>query len=307
MRTYYSITFLKVILPVFVFLIFSSFILDKKPKHPFGRKFKVPKTYVYIPSGELYKNPDHKIKVLPFFMSSTEITNQQYNEFLADLKQQGKTEAYEIAQQHPDKWRERPHFYGEPFVNHYPTHPAYNEYPVLAISKEGAELYCQWLTEKLQPNYPKHEIKFRLPTENEWEYAARGGHQLAPYPWGGYYLRNAKGCFLANFKTIGTGNIHTNRKTNEYEVIVGHLPAKIAMPVTVKSYFPNDYGLYNMVGNAAEMLSTKSTDGKGNRTKGGCFDSTGYDIKIDAADEFEGWTEPSPFIGFRTIMDVVEK
>lgn len=278
--------------------------MEKKPKHPFGKKFKVPKSYTYIPSGKLMVGRVTKISVLPFFMSKTEISNLEYNEFLADLKKQGKTKDYELAKQNPEKWNNKPYTYGEPFVKNYSTHPAYHDYPVLTISKKGAELYCQWLTKKLQPIYPKHNINFRLPTEHEWEYAARGGHNLAPYPWGGYYLRNAKGCFLANFKRIGTGNIHTNRKTNEYEVIVGKTPADPAMPTNVTSYFPNDYGLYNMVGNAAEMISTKSTTNDGNRTKGGCFDSTGYDIKIDSEDEFDGWKEPSPFIGFRTIMDV---
>ena len=70
------------------------------------------------------------------------------------------------------------------------------------------------------------------------------------------------------------------------------------MPTKVKSYFPNDYGLVNMVGYATEMISTKSLTSDGNRTKGGCFDSTGFDSKFDSEDEFDGWTEPSPSIGF---------
>lgn len=77
---------------------------------------------------------------------------------------------------------------------------------------------------------------FRLPSEQEWEYAARGGKQDAPYPWGAYYTRNAKGCLLANFKP-GRGN---------YPEDGGQRTVK------VDSYFPNDYGLYCMAGNVSE-------------------------------------------------------
>ncbi len=99
MKTRFSISVIALLLFA---LLSSSFLLEKKPKHPFGKRFKVPKTYTYIPSGTLLMFNKTKISVLPFFMSKTEITNLEYNEFLADLKKQGKTEQYEIAKQHPE-------------------------------------------------------------------------------------------------------------------------------------------------------------------------------------------------------------
>jgi gliding motility-associated lipoprotein GldK len=85
---------------------------------------------------------------------------------------------------------------------------------------------------------------FRLPTEHEWEYAARGGRDNAPYPWGGPYIRNSKGCLLANFKP-GRGNYPED----------GGL-----YTVKADAYYPNDYGLYNMSGNVAEWTSSAYYD-----------------------------------------------
>lgn len=82
--------------------------------------------------------------------------------------------------------------------------------------------------------------EFRLPSEAEWEYAARGGHDLSPYPWGGPYMRNSKGCLLANFKP-GRGNYPEDGGMHT---------------VKADAYFPNDYGLYCMAGNVAEWTSS---------------------------------------------------
>jgi gliding motility-associated lipoprotein GldK len=78
-----------------------------------------------------------------------------------------------------------------------------------------------------------------LPTESEWEYASRGNLDASPYPWGGPYTRNIKGCFLANFKPL-RGNY----------VADGGLKT-----VKTASYNPNGYGLYDMSGNVAEWTS----------------------------------------------------
>ena len=134
--------------------------------------------------------------------------------------------------------------YNEPMTRNYFWHPAFDDYPVVGITWEQANAFCYWRT-KLWNTYRTgygevNTEDFRLPTEHEWEYAARGGHDLAPYPWGGYYVRNAKGCILANFKP-GRGNYPED----------GGL-----YTVKADAYFPNDYGLFNMAGNVSEWTSS---------------------------------------------------
>lgn len=133
--------------------------------------------------------------------------------------------------------------YNEPFTRNYFWHPAFDDYPVVGVNWVQATAFCDWRTQLYNRFRPEGEINtevYRLPSEAEWEYAARGGHDYAPYPWGGYYIRNAKGCLLANFKP-GRGNYPED----------GGL-----YTVKADAYFPNDYGLYNMAGNVSEWTSS---------------------------------------------------
>ncbi len=139
--------------------------------------------------------------------------------------------------------------YNEPMARNYFWHPAFDDYPIVGVNWRMANAFCYWRTQMW--NYyrggEKGEVNtedFRLPTEHEWEYAARGGHDGAPYPWGGYYTRNSKGCLLANFKP-GRGN---------YPEDGGQYTVK------ADAYFPNDYGLYNMAGNVSEWTSSAYTE-----------------------------------------------
>ncbi|WP_184547979.1 SUMF1/EgtB/PvdO family nonheme iron enzyme [Mucilaginibacter sp. FT3.2] len=132
----------------------------------------------------------------------------------------------------------------EPMVEAYFSHPAFRNYPVVGVTWRQARAFTVWRTRYNEAYKDSRHLPlradYRLPTEGEFEYAARGGRLGTDYPWGGPYIKNAKGCLLANFKP-GRGNYTDDGG---------------AYTVNVRSYFPNDYGLYNMAGNVAEWTSS---------------------------------------------------
>jgi formylglycine-generating enzyme len=142
--------------------------------------------------------------------------------------------------------------YNEPMAKQYYSHPAYGNYPVVGVSWKQATAFAEWRTHLLSSfNESKKragQTDFRLPTEAQWEYAARGGRSQSSYPWGGPYLRNKKGCLLANFKP-GRGNYPED----------GGL-----YTMRADAFWPNDFGLYNMAGNVAEWTSSLYYEGSYN-------------------------------------------
>ncbi|PIF03228.1 MAG: hypothetical protein CR987_00510 [Draconibacterium sp.] len=134
--------------------------------------------------------------------------------------------------------------YNEPWATRYFWHPSFDDYPVVGVTWEQAKAFCNWRT-KIQTDYERSKKRagyqsYRLPTEIEWEYAARGGKDFSMYPWGNYYARDKKGVFLANFKPL-RGNY----------VEDGGIAA-----MEVGSYEPNEFGLYDMAGNVAEWTNS---------------------------------------------------
>lgn len=136
----------------------------------------------------------------------------------------------------------------EPIADQYNWFPAFDEYPVVGVNWNQANAFCTWRTSLWRSyregNKMYYEGEFKLPTESEWEWAARGGRELSPYPWGGPYTQNQKGCYLANFKPV----------RGDYSIDGG------LYTVRADAYWPNDYGLYNMAGNVAEWTSSAYTN-----------------------------------------------
>jgi hypothetical protein len=225
------------------------------------------------------------------YFSSIEVTNEQYTIFLNDLKLNKQRTKYESVKIDSSQWRAIS-TYNEPFVQYYHAHPAYAEYPVVNISHQGAKLYCEWLTEQYNAN-PKrkfNKVKFRLPTEEEWITAAKGGNPGAIYPWKGNDLKTAKGLYRCNFIRASDDTIGVAGKDNDN--------AEITAPA--QSYWPNALGLYNMSGNVAEMVVQKG------RTMGGSWLDSAEAMKIGGIGKYSYSDAPKATIGFRYVMEVIE-
>ena len=134
----------------------------------------------------------------------------------------------------------------ETYMRYYFSNPAYNDYPVVGVTWEQANAFCAWRTEYLLKGLgpaARYVQRYRLPTEAEWEYAARGKDQNE-FPWDNEDVASGKGCFFANFKPDNgnytkDGNLITSR---------------------VGIYSANSNGLFDMAGNVAEWTSTIYTE-----------------------------------------------
>ena len=202
--------------------------------------------------------------------------------------------------------------YNEPWTSKYYWHPGFDDYPAIGLTWEQANAFCNWRT-KMQNDFfarmgDATVQDYRLPTEFEWEFAARGGLQNSMFPWGGYYSRDQTGNFMANYKPtrgnyVEDGGLATMR--------VGEYP-------------PNDYGLYDMSGNVAEWTSTAyeelspsliselNPDFKYNAEdsdppalkrkviRGGSWKDIGYYLQVSTR-TFEYQDSATSYIGFRCV------
>ena len=269
-----------------------SFTISKPKKSP-----KKIAGFQFVEGGTLVTLDRTETTVSSFYMLKHEITNLEYREFLSD-SQVLKDANYKSYLVDSTGWRDKIS-YGEPMVIHYHKHPAYSEYPVLNISREGAEAYCKWLTNTLNDLYSEKlnvRIEARLPSKNEWIKAAKGGAKMSIYPWGGPYIRNAQGCILCNCNPMSSENIIYDYEKKEYRVeskSLGFRDGSTYYTAKVESYAANNYGLYDMSGNAAEMVQEEGI------AMGGSWNSPGGNVTVESEMPF---SKTSKEVGFRPIL-----
>jgi hypothetical protein len=266
------------------------------------------------------------------------VTNEQYNYFLNYLSTNSLTDLYEKYKFDFSAYDEPALSLMKGYVSPGGLHKEGNQfktYPAVNIRYESAIAYCDWLTTQYN-NSPDHKfkkVKFRLPSIDEWQVAAAGfknptswklddltaevkiypkGEEFGKnfekkivslkdpeilYPWFRVFnyrnsVVNRKGCYLGNFKVPDNITCPGIKKGG-----IMAADGFLAMSIT-EAYFPNDVGLFDVVGNVAEMTLEKG------KACGGSWNHTPEESTIKS---INAYTKPDAAIGFRIFMEIVEK
>ncbi|MBI1180616.1 MAG: SUMF1/EgtB/PvdO family nonheme iron enzyme [Alphaproteobacteria bacterium] len=219
------------------------------------------------PSMAASERPLHGVTFRkPFALEQTEVTRQQFDAFVRDTQYQatgcevfdGNTWVLDRSK----SWRD-PGFYQD------------KDHPVVCVNRADAQAYIAWLSKKAG-------VKYRLPTESEWEYAARAGTSGA-YVWGNDLTQ---ACFDANV----AGSTHMNRYKGRPTSLVFACDSHHAETAPVGKYRANAFGLYDMFGNVREIVADCWNPDHRNATADGAAVTTG-DCDATVA-RGGGWADP---------------
>lgn len=202
----------------------------------------------------------------------------------------------------------------------------YHDYPAMDMSHEAAKAYCEWLTFQYnnQPSRKYKKVKFRLPTRKEWSIAALGykafqswelsenqiivhsrqgkkkttntydlSQYQVDYPWGvarfdqRNSITNDHKCYLANIKA-----------PDEISCPAGVKGDGFTLTSPIMTYFANNMGLYDVIGNVAEMTNLDGI------AMGGSWNHPADQSTITSINRYEG---SDISVGIRLFMEVIEQ
>ncbi len=293
-------------------------------KQPVIRDFKIVDIDVKSQDKQLVKVKDN------IYASEVEVTNEKYGFFLDYLRENNYQDLFETAKIDLEKYEYINRQFHVNYHNNYKKSKSnFAKYPTMDMTYEGAKLYCEWLTTQYnsQKNRKFNKVKFRLPSRKEWTMAALGyvnfqswnfednivrarpygdekprlfeeyrigDYENVDYPW--YHshwekyrskITNSHGCYLANVKTPEETVCPSGIKGDGY---------LITSPVG--TYFTNDMGLYDVIGNVAEMVDEPGI------AMGGSWNHPPKESTITSINKYEN---SDPSVGFRIFMEVIEE
>jgi len=207
--------------------------------------------------GPPQERPQHEVTVQTFFMDRTEVTNEEYAEFVREMNVEP-----------PTHWLK-----GKPL-------PLQEKWPVVNVSPKDAEAFAAWRSRR-------DGVTYRLPTEEEWEYAARSGGQYKLYPWGDQWDDRKAVVKEADAKSVGSFPEGANR-----------------------------WGVLDLIGNVWEWTSSKASLYPGSYrqipaatkdwvvARGGSYSSDPQDRQIPISATYRDWFDldfRQPNCGFRLV------
>jgi formylglycine-generating enzyme required for sulfatase activity len=293
-------------------------------KHHFDEVRKQPKTKL-VPPGTIWLRDN-------LFMDITEINNLDYIEFLYWLERKD----YDLYQKMLPDTLVRRHklVYCEPYVEYYLRHPAYRNYPVIGVSYEQAVEFCKWRSDRVNEYlYVKKHIgykhwnpdstyqcpeivRYRLPTKEEWEYAAAAGLDYKNFPLGYEQLvdENKIPVSLTGEYSPMTISLIESEK---FKYSRNHV-SQDASDETVQADWGkrNSYGIYNLTGNVSEIIADTLIKGLNYKTdlsgKEFRLQKEGYVIVDSTANPYDykytfHYQKPEEWLGFRCVCEVLKE
>ena len=237
-----------------------------------------------------------------FLMSTSEITNLDYLEFLHETRTTRGQEAHDRMLPDTSRWEDYPTF-GSTLAGLYHHHPVYHRFPVVNITHEQARAYCQWLQGVLNTIdwITGHRVEVKLPSVEEWTYAATGGIPDNPLPWPGTALIHGKEtrAFYHQISPFDLIRDETGKLSFVDSIQYFEYPAQIGIFLgDVHELETGFWGLAHLGGNAAEFVEEPGI------TKGGSWRDPAYYLQNHVAQNYQG-SGASVSHGFRVLVRLV--